>query len=50
MSNVSAQTKNKIKAAAYQAAAESSTQNAVKLLRQIASELEDSLWEGPGNR
>jgi hypothetical protein len=46
----SSQAETKIKAAAWSAAADLGMSEAIKLLQKIARELENSLWEGPGNQ
>ncbi len=44
------QIKAKIMAAAYLAAAELGTNEAVRLLEQAANQLRNDQWSGPGNR
>jgi hypothetical protein len=40
----------KIKAAGWGAAAEIGWHEAIAMLKQVAREIEDAQWQGPGNR
>lgn len=42
--------KDRIRAAAYQLAAETSKSDAAKFLESLASEMDRQAWEGPGGR
>ena len=50
MSRADEQAKDRIRAAAWQLAAETSKADAAKFLQQIAGELHREAWEGPGGR
>lgn len=50
MSRDAENAKDRIRAAAYQLAAETSKEDAAKFLEQMAGELHRHAWEGPGSR
>jgi hypothetical protein len=50
MSRDAEQAKDRIRAAAWQLAAETSKSDAAKFLESLAREIDRQAWEGPGSR